>query len=243
MNAPSSLHHGSERALPSASHMLLAMLRKEFLTEWRTREVLHGSLLFALLLVVMASLSFYVERGTARVVAPGVLWITITFTGVLATARNWAREREEDVFRSIALLRHGAASFFLGKALALSCLVWTVAMAMLPLVSILFHLSLDAVFLPLLALISLGVLGFVPVATLFGSMTVRGEGRDLALSIVVFPLVTPALLSAVVATRELLGGADAEAILGWYQLLIAFDLMAWCGGTLLFAPLALDASE
>jgi heme exporter protein B len=45
------------------------------------------------------------------------------------------------------------------------------------------------------------------------------------LSVLVFPLVAPALLAAAVATRELFAGASLGEILGWMRILTAFDLV------------------
>ena len=88
-----------------------------------------------------------------------------------------------------------------------------------------------------------GDLGFVAVATLFGAMTVRTRSRDLLLSIAIFPLLAPALLSAVVGTRELFTGAATHEVIGWLQLLLAFDLLFLFGGSVLFRSLAMDAGD
>ncbi len=45
------------------------------------------------------------------------------------------------------------------------------------------------------------------------------------LSVLVFPLVAPALLASAVATRELFAGATLVEILGWMRILTAFDLL------------------
>ena len=55
-----------------------------------------------------------------------------------------------------------------------------------------------------------------------------------------FPLITPALLCAVVATRELFQGTAFEGIFPWIRLLIAFDLIALSMATFLFEPLMQD---
>jgi heme exporter protein B len=56
----------------------------------------------------------------------------------------------------------------------------------------------------------------------------------------VFPVVTPALLCGVVATRELLLGAPLSELTGWLALLGAFDLALTAAGIVLFDPLMAD---
>ena len=74
-------------------------------------------------------------------------------------------------------------------------------------------------------IVFLGSVGFVSTATLFSAVGIRTRARDLMLSVVVFPLVAPALLASAVATRELFAGATTAEILGWVRILGAFDLL------------------
>jgi len=103
-----------------------------------------------------------------------------------------------------------------------------------------FHIDLLPVLLPVGSLLLLGTIGFVAAGTLFSAMTVRTRARELVLSIVLFPLVSPALLAGVVATREVLGGATLYETLGWVRILTAFDLVFLVGGLLLFDSLMAD---
>jgi heme exporter protein B len=54
---------------------------------------------------------------------------------------------------------------------------------------------------------------------------------------VVFPLIAPALLAGVVATREIFGGASFEEALSWAKILLAYDLVVGAAGLLMFGPL------
>jgi heme exporter protein B len=75
-------------------------------------------------------------------------------------------------------------------------------------------------------------------ATLFGLMTVRTRARDLVLAIVLFPLLCPTLLAAVVATRELLTGVPLTELGDYLLLMGVFDVVFLAGGLALFGTLA-----
>src|SRR5690606_31766642 len=92
--------------------------RKDLRIELRTGEITLSTALFAFLTVVMASLAFYLDRNQAASVAPGVLWISVTFAGVLAMGRSWARERENDALRGLLLSPLPRAAIYLGKTLS-----------------------------------------------------------------------------------------------------------------------------
>jgi heme exporter protein B len=210
---------------------------KDLRIEARTREVTVSTGLFALLLVVLTSISFFVDDATSRRIAPGVLWIAIAFAGVLAIGRTWARERENDAMRALLLAPLPRASIYVGKAISALAVVAVIEVMLVPLVAVLFRIDLVPSLPRLLPVLALGTIGFVLTGTLFGAMTVRTRARDLVLSVVVFPLVTPALLAGVVATRGILGGEPIEDTIGWLQILGAFDLAVGACGVLLFGPL------
>lgn len=213
------------------------VFEKDLRIELRTGEILITTGFFALLVAVMSSLSFYLDDVTSRRVAPGVLWISIAFSGVLAMGRSWARERDHDVMRGLLLSPLPRPAIFLGKALGIFMFLFAVEILLVPIIAVLYRLDLGKVWLPVSALVVLGTIGFSAAGTLFAAMGVRTRTKELVLSVVLFPLVSPALLAGVVATREVLGGAGFEEIGNWLRILGAFDLVFVVMGAVLFGPL------
>jgi heme exporter protein B len=205
--------------------------------ELRAREIVPTMTLFGVLLAVLSSMSLYVNEETGRAVAPGVLWITIAFAGTLGLSRTWGREREEDALRGLLLTRASPAAIFLGKALGSLVFVLLTELVVAPLVALLLHAPVFEHLVPFAALVFLGTVGFVAAGTLFGAMVARTRARDLLLAVVLYPLVSPALLAGVVATRDLLGGAPVGDLLDWYRTLVIFDLLCIAGGIGLLGPL------
>ena len=214
---------------------------KDLRIELRTKEVVVTTGLFALLVVVLSSLAFYLSKGLSERIAPGVLWIAIAFSGVMAVGRSWERERDNQVLLALLLAPIPRGALFVGKLLANLLFVFAIEAVVLPLTALFFHVDLLPILPMLLALLALGTLGFVSAGTLFGALAARSSNaRDLVLSLVVFPLIAPALLGAVVATRDLFHGASAIELLGWIRALAAFDLIFLAAGVALFDPLLAD---
>jgi heme exporter protein B len=217
-----------------------ALLRKELRIELRTGEIVVTTALFATLVAVLTSLAFYLDAQTAMRVGPGVLWIAVTFAGVLAMGRSWQREREHEVFRALLLSPAPRAALYLSKLVASFAYLIVVEALVLGEVAVLFNLDLAGKFLPLCALLVLGTFGFCATGNLFAALTVRTRAREMMLAVVLLPVVAPALLSGVVATRDLLAGAPLSELSGWFALLGAFDLVALAAGVTLFDPLIAD---
>lgn len=210
---------------------------KDLRIETRTQEITTTTGLFAVLVVVLASLSFYMDRNTAAEMAPGVLWVSTAFAGVLAMGRSWSREREHDVMRALLLAPIPRAAIYLGKMAAAFLFLSVVEAFILPIVGVLFHLDLIEEMIRVALLLVLGTVGFVAAGTLFAAMTVRTAARDLAISVALFPLVTPVLLAGVVATRDVLAGADWASTMQWIPILLALDVVFLAAGVYLFEPL------
>lgn len=220
-----------------------ATLRKEIRTEWRTKEVLSTTLLFALLVSVLSSMSLYLNPVLSIKVAPAALWISIAFCGIMAVSRSWGREREYGVFGAVLRSPAPAAAIYLGKTLAIFSFVAVVVTALLLLTALFFNLELWIWLGPLALILVLGVTGFVFSASFFGALTVSGTGRDLTLATVVFPLVTPSLLGATVATRDLFSGASLDDLGNWLRILAVYDLVFIAAGCLLFGRVVREGTR
>ncbi len=201
----------------------LAIANKDIAIELRTREITVSTAFFALLIASLCSLSFYVDNVASRNIAPGVLYTAVAFSSVLAISRSWSREREQDAMRSLLIAPIPRLAIYAGKALSTFLFLSLVEVVLVPMVGILYRVDLVPVLLPLLMILATATLGIVLAGSLFGAMTVRTSARDLMLSVVLFPLLTPLLLGAVVATRELLGGNEIE-MWSWMKILFAYDL-------------------
>jgi heme exporter protein B len=216
------------------------VLRKDLRIELRTGEVVVTTALFASLVTVLSSLAFFIDEASARLVAPGVLWIAVAFAGVLAMSRSWSRERDNDVFRGLLLSPAPRAALYVGKLLGTLVFLAIVESVVLLEVAVLFNLDLRGVIAPLILLLALGTFGFAAAGNLFAAMGVRTSARDMVLAVALFPVIAPALLCGVVGTRELLVGAPLHDVWSWVRILCAFDAIFVTAGVLLFEPLVCD---
>ena len=213
------------------------IFQKDLKLELSTGEVITTSGFFAVLVVVISSLSFFSGHDASVQVAPGVIWVAVAFASVLALSRTWQRERENDALSGLLALPVARSAIFAGKALALLIFIFAIELLVIPATAVLFNLSLlEAA--PGLALLCLGATpGIAAAGTLFGAMTVRTAARDLVLASVLFPLLAPTLLAAVAGTRALLGGATIAELTDYLELMGAFTVIFVAGGLGLFATL------
>ena len=212
------------------------VLRKDLAVERRTGEIVTTSGFFAVLVAVLASIAFSVADGQ-KTAAPGVLWVSVTFAAVLALGRTWHREREESALLGMLVSPLPRSAIFLGKMLGVMVFLFAIELLVIPVTALLFAIDLIRVGPGLLLIAALATPGIAASGTLFGVMTVRTRARDLVLASVLFPLLSPTLLTAVAATRELIGGAALAELSDYGALLLAFDGVFTVGGLAMFGAL------
>lgn len=228
------------RAVPTWPRQVWVVMHKDLAIELNTGEVVTTSCFFALLVVILGSLAFYGGPETRRLSAPGVIWISITFAAVLAVGRAWQREREEGALDALLVAPLSRSAIFAGKAAGLMLFLGLVELVVIPLAAVLFAFDFSVFGTGLAAVAALATPGIAASGSLFGAMTVRTRARDLMLAIVMFPLLSPTLLAAVAASRELLGGATLGELTDYLKLMGLFDVVFWAGGLVLYGILTDD---
>jgi heme exporter protein B len=194
---------------------------KDILSESRTRDILSSVAVFALLTIVIFNFAFEPGSDNVELVAPGVLWVTFTFAGVLGLGRSFVFEKEKGCLEGLLLCPVDRDVVYLGKMLGSLAFMLTVEIIVVPIFLVLFDLPL---FLPQLALITLlATVGFVSVGTLFSALAVNTRARDVMLPILFFPIVAPVIIAAVQASGLALEGQSWSTMSSWLQIMGVFD--------------------
>ncbi len=186
-------------------NVMLAVLWKDLLIEWRSRDRVVAMGVFALLVVVI--FHFAAPAGpeqATRTHLPGLLWVAYVFAGILGLNRAFALELENEALSGLALAPGDRGWIYLGKALStLLLLVVVQALAALAF-GLAFAIDLGPVLLPFAGVALLGALGLASIGTLFAAVAVRTSFREVMLPLLLLPLLVPVILGAVTATSGLL---------------------------------------
>ena len=202
---------------------VLVIVQKDVAVELRTKEMLSSMFVFSLLVIVIFSFAFELRVEDVRKVAPGVLWVTFIFAGMLGLSRSFVLEKDKGCLEGLLLCPVDRSAIYFGKMLGNVIFMTTVEAMILPIFSILFNIPL---FQPVLLLIVvLGTLGFAGVGTLFSAMAVHTRAREVMLPVLLFPVVVPAMIAAVKATGGILDGQPFSEIAHWLRLLVVFDVV------------------
>lgn len=213
-------------------HKVIAITWKDALSEMRTKEIVFSVLIFTLLVIVIFNFAFGASQEMVRLVAPGMLWVTFTFAGVLSLNRSFILEKEEGCLEGLMVCPISREAIYVGKMLGSLLFMLIIAAIALPIFAFLFNLVLS---LQLVAITVLTTVGFVTVGTLFSALAVNTKAREMVLPILFLPIVIPIIISAVKASGLALSGEPWSGLSPWLQIIAAFDAIFLVVSFLIFA--------
>ncbi len=200
------------------------VLTKELRLEFRARELLTTTVVFALVIVVLFSFAFDPTAGESRRYGPGLLWIAFLFAGSLMLNPSFAREQSNQTLDALRMAPVSPFAILLGKMLA-NLIFLSVAEAILvPVFGVLYNISLAAVVGQLVLVLVLGTLGVVVTGTVFSAVAAHARMRELLLPLLLLPILAPLLIAAVEATASLF--AEQPSLdRAWLAFLAGFDIV------------------
>jgi len=198
----------------------LAVARKDLTSEWRTRELVPALGQFIVLALVIANFGFQIDARNAPSIAPGVLWLTLVFAGLVAFGRAFAAEREQSSLEAVLMTPASPVAIFAGKAIAATLLLVACEAVLLPALTLFFGTPLSAA---LVVAVLLATIGMAAVGCLFAAMIARVRARELLLPLLTLPLFVPFIVAGGQAVQIAMGGGgSSDQAVG---LLIDFDIL------------------
>lgn len=219
------------RSRPGLAGSVLTLVRRDLLVEYRTREILGGGIVFALLVLVVFNFALDLRQDTAEDLAPGVLWISFAFAGMLGFGRSFAADRERGTLDGLLLAPVDRGAIYLARAITNSLFMGFVELVSLPVFVALYNVRV--VWSEILLVTVLGTIGFAGAGTLVAAIAASTRAREVMLPLLLLPLAVPVLIASVKATSIALGARPAES-LPWLQLLAGFDVVMVATSFLVF---------
>ena len=224
---------------PGVLATALRIARKDLAIEFRTRSAFLSALVLSLLSIVIFYFAWDPTAVGPAVLAPGVLWVTFTFSGLLGLHRSFGVEAEDGAMDALLVAPVPREAIFLGKALANLAFVLGVQAVALPAVALFYNLPIGAAAVPLAPVLALAAVGSVAVGTLFAGIAANTRLAELLLPVLALPFFVPIVMPAAQATAKLLAGRPLAESFAWLRILLAFDLVFAYACMLVF-PATLD---
>jgi len=179
------------------------LLGKELRLEFRSRELLSATIIFALVVVVLFSFAFDPTAAESRRYGPGLLWIAFLFAGSLMLNPSFSREQTNETLDALRMAPISPFAILLGKMLANFIFMSVAELVLVPVFAVLYNISIVGIVWRLVLVLSLGTTGLVVTGTVFSAVSAQARMRELLLPLLLLPILTPLLIAAVESTASL----------------------------------------
>ncbi len=198
----------------------LLVAAKDLRIEMRTRVALNQIAPFAVLVLLLFAFALDSERTVLSRATPGLFWVAVLLSALLAIQRSFALEAVDGVRDALRLSGLHPAGIFLGKLAAV-----TVQLLVLELLLALGVVALyDATLATPLLLVPtclVATIGLGAVGCLYGVLAAGQRVAETILPLLLLPALAPLLLAATQAFQAAVEGTAGDGG-RWLALLIAF---------------------
>ena len=209
-----------------------ALMRKEFLLEWRQRYALNGMLLYIVGAVFVCYLSFNARRNQLTPIVWNTLfWLILLFTAINAIAKSFVQERAGRMLYYYTLA--SPQQIILSKILYNTVLMLTLAGLGFSVYAFVLGNPVNDVPLYLASLV-LGAVGFAASLTLIAGIASKAENSATLMAVLSFPVILPLLLMLLRVSKNALDGLDRSVSMDEIGILLAIDAIVLAVSWMLF---------
>jgi heme exporter protein B len=213
----------------------LLVAGKDLRVEARSRVAINQIVPFAAIVLFLFAFALDPDRGLLPKVAPGLLWVTVLLSGILAISRAFALEGENGVRDALRLSGLDGAAIFSGKVLSIAAQLFALEVVLGVGVVIFYDLEPRHP-LVLLASCLAATFGLAAAGTVYGVLAAGLRVRETLFPLLILPIVAPVMLGGTRSWEAALEGAPSEAW-PWVGLLAVFAVIYVTMGWLVFGPL------
>jgi heme exporter protein B len=209
---------------------------KDLRIEARSRVTTNQVAPFALLVLLLFGFALDADRAVLDRTTPGLFWLAVLFSSLLATQRAFAVEVSDGTGDALRLSGLSPAGILVGKAAAIAAELVLLELVLLLGVVVLYGTDIEGVGL-LAAAGAAAAVGLAAAGCLYGALAAGLRVRDTLLPLLLLPIVAPVLIAATRAFEAALGTVGVNGW-AWVNLLLVFAavytvLVLVCAGPLL----------
>jgi heme exporter protein B len=214
----------------------LLMAGKDLRIEARSRVALSQVAPFGIVALVLFAFALGPDRAPMVKGAPGLFWVAMLFSSVLAIQRSVSVESTDGARDGLRLSGLDPAGQFLGKTLSVAAQLVVLEVVLGVGVVLLFGASIQTFWLIAVSCL-LGTLGLAAAGTLYGALSAGLRIKETLLPFLLLPVVAPVLLAGTRMWQAALSGGTPANGTPWLQLLVAFDAVYLALGVVVYGPI------
>ncbi|MFZ9012268.1 MAG: heme exporter protein CcmB, partial [Anaerohalosphaeraceae bacterium] len=174
-----------------------AVLTKDLVAEFRSRQVLPTMLVLGMLIIWVFRIASEAVSVNMPVLGTTALWVAFLFAGLLAQERSFSSEVHQDCMDALLLAPVDEGTIYLAKLFVNIIMLTVFELMIVPGVMIAFEITVSGGSLgTLITVLMLGNIGISSIGTLFAAIVQLSHTRGSLLSILVLTILMPMMIPA-----------------------------------------------
>ena len=214
--------------------MLLNLIKKELLIEFRSKQIILSMLIFGLAIILIFALSSNVSSEILTNYSSGMFWVMNLFIVVIGVHRSFAYEKEFDAFSLLVSAPVDRGLIFLSKWVSGFIFITTTQLIIIaPFFKLLLLDTPDNLIL-FLSTSMLVNLGMMAIANLVSGIVIRSSFSEVLLPVLMFPLLSPLMIAATKISHAIINSQSYEIWNVWVLIVASIVVLFGLAGYALF---------
>ena len=214
--------------------MLLNLIKKELLIEFRSKQIILSMLIFGLAIILIFALSSNISSEILSNYSAGMFWLMNLFVVVIGVHRSFAYEKEFDAFSLLVSAPVDRGLIFLSKWVSGFIFITT---TQLVIIAPFFKLLLLEIpeNLSFFILTSLLInLAMMSIASIVSGIVIRSNFSEILLPLLMFPLLSPLMIAATKISNDIINSESYELWNVWILIIVSIVVLFGLAGYALF---------
>ena len=214
--------------------MLLNLIKKELLIEFRSKQIILSMLIFGLAIILIFALSSNISSEILSNYSAGMFWLMNLFVVVIGVHRSFAYEKEFDAFSLLVSAPVDRGMIFLSKWVSGFIFITT---TQLVIIAPFFKLLLLEIpeNLSFFILTSLLInLAMMSIASIVSGIVIRSNFSEVLLPLLMFPLLSPLMIAATKISNDIINSQSYELWNVWVLIIASIVVLFGLAGYALF---------
>ena len=214
--------------------MLLNLIKKELLIEFRSKQIILSMLIFGLAIILIFALSSNISSEILSNYSAGMFWLMNLFVVVIGVHRSFAYEKEFDAFSLLVSAPVDRGLIFLSKWV--SGFIFITTTQLIIIVPFFKLLLLDvpeniSFFILTSLLINLAMMS---IASIVSGIVIRSNFSEVLLPLLMFPLLSPLMIAATKISNDIINSQSYELWNVWVLIIASIVVLFGLAGYALF---------
>ena len=214
--------------------MLLNLIKKELLIEFRSKQIILSMLIFGLAIILIFALSSNISSEILSNYSAGMFWLMNLFVVVIGVHRSFAYEKEFDAFSLLVSAPVDRGMIFLSKWVSGFIFITTTQLIIIAPFFKLLLLDIPeniSFFILTSLLINLAMMS---IASIVSGIVIRSNFSEILLPLLMFPLLSPLMIAATKISNDIINSQSYELWNVWVLIIVSIVVLFGLAGYALF---------